>query len=514
MWNRLERMIGAVAPGVALRREASRRALRRLEQGGGRSGYEGASRGRRTERWLARQTDANAAMTGALGTLRARSRDLVRNNAWASAGVDVIESWTVGTGIMGAPPKNVSGAKQLAELWKEWSETTACDADGDLDLAGLMGVGMRTVAESGDVLVRRRTRRDADGLPVPLQLQLLEPDHLDLNRVTADNGNQVIHGIEYDAIGKKVAFWLYPDHPGSDRPNTRHVSVRVPAGEVLHSFRTLRVGQVQGIPWLTPALIRLRDLDEFEDANLLRMVLAGAFGAFVKRVGEPDTDDGDPFDAIEDLQPGAVQYLNAGEDVVFPTLPNVTGVDTYTASQLRAIAAALQVPYEALTGDLSKVNFSSGRMGFNAFERRILMHQRMLRLQLLDPIARWFVEAAAAVGATRLDEARKARWVWTPPARMILDPQVEGQADYEAVRNGVKTPSELLRARGKDPEAHWEEYAEDMERLDAMGIVLDLDPRKSAAPGASSNAGAKASPTNSDEENAEESEELEEDSSD
>lgn len=472
--NRLDRIIATVAPGIALRREMARRSLRRFEREGGRGGYEGASRSRRTDRWLAQGTDAVAAMAAALPLLRNRSRDMVRNNAWAARGVDAVATWTVGTGIVGEPTGDSLGARRLRDLWSAWSRTNACDADRCLDFAGLQALAMRCVVESGSVLIRRRTRRDGDGLPVPLQLQLLEPDVLDLERYTGQGSNEVIQGIEYDAIGRPVAYWIYPEHPGTDRRrSTTWVSQRVPATEILHVFRGDRIGQVQGVPWLTPALIRLRNLDEFEDANLLRSTIASSWAAFVTRAGDPLSDDGEPLDELEEIRPGAVEYLNAGETVHFPDLPSVQGIDQFTAAQLRAISATLPVPYEVLTGDLSRVNFSSGRMGFNMFARNVRAWQANLERQFLDPVRVWFTEAAISTGAP--PSSASIPWAWTPPARMILDPQVEGQADYEAVRNGALTLSDMLRARGKDPRKHLEELAADLELARSLGLKLDCD---------------------------------------
>jgi lambda family phage portal protein len=485
--NILERAIGAVAPGIALKRAEARRSLRRMEAGS-RGGYEGASKGRRTAKWMASGADANAALSSALPLLRARSRDLVRNNPWAGNGVGVIEAWVIGTGITGQPVGRDMAAARLREKWSEWAGSTACDVDDDLDFAGLQAQVVRCMVESGSCLIRRRTRRESDGLPVPLQLQLIEPDQLDLSRISGAGTNEVIHGVEYDAIGKRVAYWLFPDHPGSDRPRARATtSQRIPASEILHVFRPQRVGQVQGAPWLTGAIQRMRMLDEFEDGQLLRMVIAASWSVLITRAADPETDDDDDEEPIEEIQPGAVEYLNPGESVTTPDLPAVTGIDAFTAWQLRGIAAALEIPYELLTGDLTKVNFSSGRMGFNAFERRVAMWQARFRRQFLDRVRVWFVEAAIAAGVP--PQAATVPWAWTPPARMILDPDKEGQAEFAAVRNGTKTLSEVLRGHGKEPRAHLEEAAADFELLDELELVLDCDPRKVAAPGAGQVAG-------------------------
>lgn len=68
--------------------------------------------------------------------------------------------------------------------------------------------------EGGDVFAIRRWRRKSDGLTLPLQIQLMEADHLDANRFTHDPRGRTSQGIEYDAIGRRVAYHLFPDHPG------------------------------------------------------------------------------------------------------------------------------------------------------------------------------------------------------------------------------------------------------------------------------------------------------------
>ena len=80
---------------------------------------------------------------------------------------------------------------------------------------------MRSLVESGEVLVRLRERRVEDGLPVPLQLQVLEADHLDSGKTEElRDGGFILQGIEFDALGRRRAYWLYPTHPGDGRRRT------------------------------------------------------------------------------------------------------------------------------------------------------------------------------------------------------------------------------------------------------------------------------------------------------
>jgi capsid protein len=164
--NWLDRAIGVVAPGAGLRRARQRQAMAALARA-----YEGAKLGRRTDGWIAAGTGPNAEIAPALARLRDRSRDLVRNNPYAAKAVQALVSNMVGTGLL---PQARAGEAELATLADRlWSEfAAAADADGLTDFAGLQALIVRSLVESGEVLVRLRERRTEDGLAVPLQLQV------------------------------------------------------------------------------------------------------------------------------------------------------------------------------------------------------------------------------------------------------------------------------------------------------------------------------------------------------
>jgi lambda family phage portal protein len=284
--NWLDRTIGFVAPATALSRARHRAAIAMLARN-----YEGARVGRRTEGWVVAGTSANAEIGTALSRLRDRSRDLVRNNPYAAKAVQAVVSNLVGTGILPRARSAHAGVNDQADrLWARFAES--CDADGLTDFSGLQALIVRAMAESGECLVRIRDRRIEDGLPVPLQLQLLEPDHLDAGK-TGDlaNGGFVVQGVEFDALGRRRAYWLYPVHPGEVAMFRRATlaSQPIPASSVLHLFDHLRPGQVRGVPWFAPVILKLRDLDEYDDAELLRKKIEACFAAFVTGSDDEET---------------------------------------------------------------------------------------------------------------------------------------------------------------------------------------------------------------------------------
>lgn len=440
--------------------------------------YEAASNSTRTKNWLAPATDANTAIIDP-AIIRNRARDLVRNNPWAAKGVSVVVNNTIGQGIRCQwQAKSKRNTKQVQNLWKAWSETTQCDAQGLNNFFGIQQTVMRSVVESGECLVRLRTRLAKDGLVVPFQMQALEPDFLyPYKDGVLENGGYIQRGIEYNAIGQRVAYYLYKTHPGS---TGRYYSAfgdasysRVPAYEVIHCFRVDRPGQERGVSWMAPVMIRLRELDIFEDAFLNRQKLANLYAGFVSSDNPSETEE--ELSDMDELTSGSLYIMKDGKEITFSTPPPAADYGPYTLANLRAVSAGLGITYESLTGDLSEVNFSSARMGWQEFGRSIdSWRWQMVIPQLCEGVAKWFGDFAGLTDVTH---------EWTPPARMMVDPIRELPPIVTAVRSGLMSLSEALRSRGYDPVQVLTQIKEDNELLDSLGLVLDSDPRKTAGQG-------------------------------
>jgi len=439
--------------------------------------YDAASRTTRTSNWLTPATDATSAIVNP-SVIRNRARDLVRNNPWANKGLSVIVNNTVSYGIRAQwQSKSKQTTKRTQDLWKAWAESTQCDAQGMHNFYGIQQIVMRAVVESGECLVRLRSRLASDGLSVPFQLQVLEADFL---YTFADgplaNGGYVQHGIEYDVIGRRVAYLIYKSHPGSTGRFYGGFSSgysRVPANEVIHVFRPDRPGQERGVSWFAPVMIRLRELDIYEDAYLNRQKLANLFAAFIYTDEPGETED--EFSDVSELTPGSMYTLRPNRRIEFSNPPKADDYGPYTLANLRAIAAGLGITYEALTGDLSQVNFSSARMGWQEFGRSIdSWLWQLLIPQLCDGVAGWFAAIAQITDVTA---------EWTPPKRMMVDPVREIPAIKDAIRAGLMTQSEAVREQGYDPEQLFTEMASDNALLDKLGLVLDSDPRKLSGQG-------------------------------
>lgn len=462
--NFLDEIVGFVNPMAGVKRAQARRALDLVR------GYDAAKVGRRTDGWVAGHGSANVEIGSALIRVRNRCRDVVRNNEYAAKALETLVTNTVGDGIIAKAPDQV--------LWDDWCDY--CDADGQLDFNGLIELAVRTRRESGEVIIRFRSRQPEDGLKVPLQIQVLEPDHLDQTKMgPLDNGNYAIAGVEFNLIGQRVAYWLYPIHPGevASYRLQSFQSKRVPASEVLHYYRKRRPSQVRGMPEFAVSLLRLRDLADYEQAELVRKKIESCFVAFVRtddttqRMG--DMKSGTAGTVQEKVAPGMIKYLSNAEGVDFGNPSSGGGYGDYTSTQLHAIAAGAGVMYSQMTGDLSKFNFSSYRAGLVEFRQMIKAEQWLaLKPMVLQPIGQRFQEVARLAGATRKPVQRM---MWTMPRLQWVDPLKDVLATKEAIRGGLSSISEAIRERGDDPEKVFKEMYDERATLKEYGILTDTD---------------------------------------
>jgi len=334
-------------------------------------GFDAGQHHRRLRGFRATRAHVNALIAASGPDITARARWLVRNNGYA---VNAVESWaanTVGDGIKPISKIGDAGRKEeLQRLWLAW--TDEADAEGLTDFYGLQRRAAREVFIAGEVFFRIRMRRAGDGLRVPLQLQMLPAEMLPLEQTgIAANGNAIRQGIEFDHIGRRVAYHFLRRHPGdSTDPGLAGEVVRVPASEVIHVIDPVEGGQLRGVSKLAPAIVKLFLLDQYDDAELDRKKVAAMYAMFVTSPA-PENPlaplDDEEMPAGVEISPGQIVRLDPGEDVTVGQ-PADSGA-TYEPFQYRTllqISAALGIPYPYLANDMVKGNFSNSRLALIA----------------------------------------------------------------------------------------------------------------------------------------------------
>lgn len=463
--------------------------------------FESASQSRRTRGWNAPTTSPNTSLLFALTVLRDRSRAAVRNNGYGKGAIDHLVTNIIGTGIKPmSQAKNPELRKQIQDLFTCW--TDEADADGLLDFYGLQAQAVRGWLTGGENYTRMRPRFLTDGLTVPMQLQNIEPEisPASYNDVLA-NGSKVRASIEFSPIGQRTAYYFYPQRPGDLMDYDPSQLRRVPAENVVHLYDPVRAGQLRGEPHLTPALIRLFDLDKFDDATLLRQQLANMFVAFLSRpnntgdAAESNILTGLPTESDDDgnpqlsLEPGVFQELGPGEDVKFSDPPDAGNAYTdFTRQQLYHVAAAAGVPYEILTGDLSRVTDRTVRVILIEFRRRVMMWQhQIVAFQYCRPIFKGWFDRAVLSGKLPISAADYAAnpqdycaVKWVPQGWPYINPLQDIQAAKERVRSGISSRSAEVSDQGEDAEVIDAEQAADNQRADDLKLRYDSDGRQPA----------------------------------
>lgn len=452
----------------------------------------------RLARWRWNTGGPNTIMGYALTELRDKARDASRRDALADNGLEVMVTNIVGTGIK--PQWNTPNSvfnQRIGQLWLDWTDES--DADGRFDFYGQQSVAVRSMFEGGDCFARMRVRRPEDGLLVPFQVQLLEGDFCPVNKNeprAQDKPNYIQNGVEFDLIGRRRGYHLYQEHPGdySTNPDT----VFVAASEIAHlALSGKRIGQIRGEPALARALVKLRDLDIYDEAQLVRQQVAALHAGFITPQAEGMfSGEGDQAAAIDangtalvTLEPGLMQVLGPGEDVKFSTPPSPgDSYAVYVAHQERRVATAIGVLYEQLTGDYSAVNDRQWRAAINEFRRRIerIQHQTVV-FQLCRPIMWRFVEIALMNRNIILPADVSFRQAvtpkWLPQAWPYINPEQDVNTKIKEMRSGLRSRAHQVSTDGYDVEAVDAEIAADNIRADTAGLIFDSDPRKTTVAG-------------------------------
>jgi lambda family phage portal protein len=319
----------------------------------------------------------------------------------------------------------------------------------------------------------------------------VEPDYLDIGKSEPTRTGKIIQGVEFDLLGNRIAYWLFPDHPGdvsSGYSRANLISRRVPANSILHVYRKKRQ-QVRGVPWLAPVIVTMRDDDEYTDAAIVQKKIQACFATFITQPDGSDpmvtgsTETNDSGQTEETMEPGMQRYLRPGEDVKF-AVPSGTG-DGYRDFKRdiqTKMAVGIGLTYEQLTGDLSNVNYSSYRAGMLSFRTKMDQFRWLCFVPMFcGPVSRWFANVAFAAGEI---PTRDFKMDWSMPRYGSVDPLKDADATRASIRIGTKTWAQAVGEEGYDPGEQLAEIQQTNERWDASGVVLDCDPRQRTSSGA------------------------------
>lgn len=334
-------------------------------------------------------------------TLRARSSQLFRTNIYARGIIRrlVTNIINVGLHLEAVPDETILGRSEddLAD-WAEhienrfhlWERSPhLCDFTGQSTFGSLQKIAKAEAIISGDVLVTLRQER-ATGLP---QVRLISGSAVQspvMDRNALKRGHRIHHGVELDASGRHVAYWIRKDDRKAERLPAYGPSGRKLAWLVYGTDK--RLDDVRGEPILSLVLQSLNEIDRYRDSVQRKATVNAMLAMFIKREqagpaaraltagGGPmlkseamgaSTDTGSSsrrFNVVEHIPGLALDMLAPGEEPHgFP--PNGTDekFGEFEAAIVYAVAWALEIPPEILTLSF-KNNYSASQAAVNEFK--------------------------------------------------------------------------------------------------------------------------------------------------
>ena len=462
--------------------------------------YAGAEYNRFTQDWRSPHSSANLEIYNSLHKLRDRSRELARNNPHADAIFDTLVNDCIGTGMnlqsqvkmqRGSNKLNDRLNEQIEEAWEHWGKN--CDVSGRLTFSELERLWFRTIVISGECLIRL-IKQPFNQSEVPLGLELIMPDQLDDTlafKYATSNGNRIFMGVEVDQWNRPVAYWIKPFHSADAYRNfnTTASSERIPAEEIIHGFLTEEPGQIRGVPWIYSSMIKLRDLESYEDALIKKARIESNIAIYMRRTGLEDMQvpasqqeslyNGRPDVSIPS---GVIHTLLPGEEPVFnpSPAPNNSAVD-FIRSMIKIAATGVGVTYSKISSDYSQNNYSQSRMEQLATLPRLLVNQMFHRNSFCNKIFPIWQELAVLASVLNIpkyfqDSAFYCKPRWKPPGLRLQDPEKEAQAFQMLYEMRVMTKTEITQQiTGRDYEEVAQEISNEIYVIDQK-YGLNIDP--------------------------------------
>jgi lambda family phage portal protein len=494
--------------------------------------YAAASRrARDMASWPAWRISPDAALLPEQDAINARIEDLTRNNGIARSARRTLVDNVIGPRVTCKPnpdqhtigrPLSPDWQRTVQGEWETFADTTWFDAGGRHTFHSATRLAVNSLASNGEALA----------LPTWIQgngrgtfsrwftcLQMVHPARLSNPDGRSDDIN-IRGGIELNERGEPIAYNIEKTHPGD---TARGLALRewetIPAYQtwgrvrVIHLYDQEDVGLTRGVSALASVLRQFAMLDKFSTERLRLAVLDSLMFAALETpldsqgvqelFGEPGEANpmGAYYEALQEWQVnmrgGALIPIPPGTTMK-PFMPprGMSELEPFSVLMLRNIAAGLDYPYELLTKDFSKTNYSSARAALLEAWRTFQAKRQLVIDHWIRPIYDlWFEEA---VNRGRIPECTpadyynnqvawtRAKWLFAP--RGWVDPLKEARGVQIRKDAGITTLEDLAGEQGMDWVDMLEQQARENERADLLGVPRPHVAKK-AAPGAGADAG-------------------------
>lgn len=454
----------------------------------GRAYEAGRSDTRELASWQPSIASPDAEQLTSFEKIRARVRDMDRNNGWLSGGIDTRTDAVVGAKIrLEARPdfEAMGRSADWAETWANRAEAEfriwandsrmLCDVERDFQFGGLVRLAYIQFATAGETaaVVYNLDR----GGTYQTSVLVLDVDRIS-NRDNAADTSRRRAGVHLDENGAAIAYDVRMEHPAdaTTSPDTfrwETINREGPTGrpKFIHVKNKRRPAQRRGVSSLAAALKRFKMLERYDNAEL-EAALWNAINAFViqspftgEEVAEafaPTGEDGIGASYADQLISfREKKQVTIGEGVralhLFPGEKGemlsaerpATNFAAFESAVLRSLAGQFKLSYQQLSQDWASINYSSARTLLNETWRGLMADRHLFCQAFCSPIYAAWLEEAIAIGRVKVPGGALNfyRWraaltmaEWIGPGRGKIDPVKEstaGDLDLNANRSSL-----------------------------------------------------------------------------
>lgn len=486
----------------------------RLARASSTRGYAAARINRLTSDFITALTSADEEIYKDLRELRARSRQLLRDDDYFKNYIRKLKNNVVGhkgmtmkveSQLVRRTPSTVEDhgnaalqqARKLNKVvegaWSKWGKPKYASASTKLSFCDLERLCVETVAVDGEAFFRYIYNTNDYGVA----LQQIDSDWFDeYYNEKLPNGNNIVMSVEMDKYDRPVRYWLTPprhSYYGVVRdfalaPEGKRIAID--ADEILHCFISVRPGQTRGVPMAHTVIGRIKDLDRYEGAELTNKTVTASKMGFITPAADAPYDLADLNDAgderdvqiLDAVEPGTIQKLPRGwQFSAFDPKSDDGNFAVFCKQVLRGIAAGLGIGYNLLTGDLEGVNYSSLRSAalderdeWRALQSWMVQHfYEPIYEEWLDKVAgSEFLPIAQSIIGKVIDVCFNPRgWPW-------VDPEKDAKANDIQLKNRTTTYHRIFAEQGLDFEDEMEQAAYEQKYMDTLGLTIKEDEDK------------------------------------
>jgi lambda family phage portal protein len=437
-------------------------------------------------------SSADGELRTSLPIMRARSRELSRNNSYVKRYLGLLTKNVVGKKGITYQSKALNsdgtidtGGNDLVEsAFRSWGRLGNCTVDGKMTFCDVQKMAVECEARDGEVFILKHFGSQfRDGVA----LQFIDADRVDhdVNR-RLENGNEIRMGVELDAFKKPVRYHVLQDHPGDagfQAKAGQKKYIQVPAERMIHIFKAERPGQTRGVPRTAPTMSAIKQLDGFKEAAIVAArVGASKMGFFTSNSGDDfNADEYDGQTPVMNAESGTFTQLPAGMDFKSFDPGYPTGeFDPFHKAVLKSIASGLEIGYTSLANDAEATSYSSIRQ-VALDDRDFYSDQQEFFIEhLVRPIFECWLEYYLSFGNSPMPlsrfekfanaaEFRGRSWSW-------VDPLKEMNAAVTGLHSGIQSLQHVAAQYGMDAEELLSQIKKDKELMVQFGVDYALEP--------------------------------------